>query len=52
MIQKMNKLSLQFSGERCKNLDREINYFIKGNKEERFNYHKILSLTLPIGSGE
>ena len=51
IIQDMNKLSLEFSGERRKNLDREINYFIKGNKEGRFNYHKILSLKLPIGSG-
>ena len=32
-------------------VDREINYFIKGNKEGRFNYHKISSLKLPIGSG-
>ncbi|MEA5593394.1 MAG: ISLre2 family transposase [Rivularia sp. (in: cyanobacteria)] len=51
IIQDMNKLSLEFSGERRKNLDREINYFIKGNKEGRFNYHKISSLKLPIGSG-
>ncbi len=48
----MNKLSLGFTGERRKNVDREINYFLKGNKEERFNYHKISSLKLPIGSGE
>ena len=43
--------SLEFTGERRKNLDREINYFLKGNKEGRFNYHKISSLKLPIGSG-
>jgi hypothetical protein len=47
----MNKLSLEFTGERRKNLDREINYFIKGNKEGRFNYHKISKIKLPIGSG-
>ena len=51
IIQEMNKLSLEFTGERRKNLDREINYFLKGNKEGRFNYHKISSLKLPIGSG-
>ena len=51
IIQHMNEISLQFAGERCKNLNREINYFIKGNKEGRFNYHKISSLKLPIGSG-
>ena len=51
IIQDMNKLSLACSGERRKNLDREINYFVKGNKEGRFNYHKISSLKLPIGSG-
>lgn len=51
IIQEMNKLSLEFTGERRKNANREINYFIKGNKEERFNYHKISSLKLPIGSG-
>ncbi|MEM6404110.1 MAG: ISLre2 family transposase [Cyanobacteria bacterium P01_D01_bin.116] len=51
IIQEMNKLSLEFTGERRKNIDREINYFIKGNKEGRFNYHKISSLKLPIGSG-
>ncbi|MEO1433580.1 MAG: hypothetical protein AAFV71_31875 [Cyanobacteria bacterium J06633_8] len=47
----MNKLSLEFTGERRKNLDREINYFIKGNKEGRFKYHKISKIKLPIGSG-
>ncbi|WP_157229281.1 hypothetical protein [Rivularia sp. PCC 7116] len=47
----MNKLSLEFTGDRRKNVDREINYFIKGNKKGRFNYHKISSLKLPIGSG-
>ena len=47
----MNKLRLEFTGERRKNVDREINYFIKGNKEGRFNYHTISSLKLPIGSG-
>jgi len=51
IIQEMNKLSLEFTGESRKNLDREINYFLKGNKEGRFNYHKISSLKLPIGSG-
>ena len=51
IIQDINKLSLEFSGERRKNLDREINYFLKGNKEGRFNYHKMSSLKLPIGSG-
>ena len=38
-------------GERRKNLDKEINYFIKANEAERLNYHKIASLKLPIGSG-
>ncbi len=47
----MNKISLGFAGERRKNLDRVRNYFLKGNKEGRFNYHKISSLKLPIGSG-
>ena len=47
----MKEISLEFTGERCKNLDREINYFIKGNKEGRFNYHKISKMKLPIGSG-
>jgi hypothetical protein len=51
ILQDMNKLKLEISGERRKNVDREINYFIKGNKEGRFNYHKISSLKLPIGSG-
>ena len=51
IIKDMDKLSLEVTGERRKNLDREINYFIKGNKEGRFNYHKISSLKLPIGSG-
>ena len=51
IIKDMNKFSLEVTGERRKNIDREINYFIKGNKEGRFNYHKISSLKLPIGSG-
>jgi len=51
LLQEMNKLSLNFSGERRKNLDKEINYFIKANEAERLNYHKIASLKLPIGSG-
>ncbi|MDY6899671.1 MAG: ISLre2 family transposase [Cyanobacteriota bacterium] len=51
IIQDMNKLSLEFTGERRKNLNREINYFIKGNKKGRFNYHKISKIKLPIGSG-
>ena len=51
ILQDMKKISLVFAGERRKNLDREINYFIKGNKEGRFNYQKISSLKLPIGSG-
>ena len=51
ILQNMNKLKLEISGERRKNVDREINYFIKGNKKGRFNYHKISSLKLPIGSG-
>lgn len=51
IIQEMNKLSLECTVERRKNVDREINYFIKGNREGRFNYHKISFLKLPIGSG-
>jgi len=51
IIQDMNKLSFNLVGDRRKNLDREINYFIKGNKEGRFNYHKISKMKLPIGSG-
>ena len=51
IIQEMNKLSLECTGERRKNVDREINYFIKGNREGRFDYHKISFLKLPIGSG-
>ena len=51
IIEEMSKISLEFTSERRKNLDREINYFIKGNKEGRFNYHKISSRQLPIGSG-
>ena len=51
LLQYMNKLSLRFSGERRKNLDKEINYFLKGHKEGRLNYHQIASLKLPIGSG-
>ena len=47
----MNKLRFNLVGERRKNLDREINYFIKGNKKGRFNYHKISKIKLPIGSG-
>ena len=51
ILQDMDKLKLEINGERRKNIDREINYFIKGNKKGRFNYHKISSLKLPIGSG-
>ena len=51
IIQEMNKLRFNLVGERRKNLDREINYFIKGNKKGRFNYHKISKIKLPIGSG-
>ena len=47
----MNQLSLNFSGKRRKVLDKEINYFIKGDKEGRLNYHKVSYLKLPIGSG-
>ncbi len=52
IIQDMNKLSLELTGERRKNLDRVRNYFIKGNKEGCFNYHKISKIKLPIGRGE
>ena len=48
----MNKLSLEFIGERRKNIDREINYFLKGNKEERFNPHSALQIETRIRYSE
>ena len=49
-IQDINKLRLGLTGERRKNLDKSTNDFIKRNKEERLNYHKISYIKLSIGS--
>lgn len=51
LLQEMNQISVGFSGERLKNINKQINYFVKAHHAGRLNYKTVASLKLPIGSG-